>query len=108
MIEVKKKVRIVMQKMGPNDPVTILRGDIVSSNQNAIVIMGRRFAKVIDAASNRAEEKPLDDRQKQYLIPYQGVRFVEVITDGSPEDLLDRKIRVEPPIRRKGAFALID
>ncbi len=108
MIEAKKKVRIVMQKMGPNDPVTILRGDIVSTNQNVIVIVGRRFAKVIDAASTRAEEKPLDDRQKQYLIPFQGIRFVEVIADGSPEDLLDKKIRLEPPIRRKGAFALID
>lgn len=108
MIEAKKKVRIVMQKMGPNDPVTILRGDIVQTNSNAMVITGRRFAKVIDAASTRAEEKPLDDKQKQYLIPFQAVRFVEVIADGSPEDLLDKKIRLEPPIRRKGAFALID
>lgn len=108
MLEAKKKVRIVMQKMGPNDPVTIMRGDVVQSNQNALIIVGRRFAKVIDAASNRAEEKPLDDKQKHYLVPFQSVRFVEVIADGSPEDLLDRKIRQEAPIRRKGAYALID
>ncbi len=108
MIESEKKVRIVMQKQGNADPVTILRGDVVQSNPNAILITGKRFAKVIDAASNRAEEKPLDDKQKTYLIPFHAVRFVEVIAEGSPEDLLDRKIRQEPLIRRKGSYALID
>ena len=108
MIESGKKVRIVMQRIGTNDPNTILRGDILQSSASAVLISGRRFAKVIDTASNRAEEKPLDGKEKTYLIPFQSMRFLEVIQDGSPEAQLDQKIRSEPLIRRKGAFALID
>lgn len=108
MIEQGKKVRIVMHRAFENEPPTIFRGDVEESTDVILKILGRRYTKIFDSSSNRAEEKPLDGSDKHYAVPRDSIRFVEIIEKGSPEEELDQKIRSGQIIQRKGGFALID
>ncbi len=108
MIEDGKKIRIVMHRAFPDEPPTIFRGDVERSTETLLEILGRRYTKIFDSASNRAEEKPLDTTDKSYVIPLSSFRFIEIIREGSTEEELDEKIRSEQIIYRKGGFAVID
>ena len=79
MIENGKKVRIVMRRVFEHEPPTIFRGNLDGSSDAFLKILGRRFTKLVDTVSNRAEEKPLDEGDKIYVIPISSIRFVETI-----------------------------
>ncbi|MBI4230748.1 MAG: hypothetical protein HY608_07920 [Planctomycetes bacterium] len=86
----------------------MLRGTVQESGDFMLKISGRRFAKILESTTNRAEEKPLDAVEKIYVIPIQSIRFVELIQPDSAEAELDERIRQEPLLRRKGSLALLD
>lgn len=108
MFQAGQRVRIVLVRHPKEEVPTVLRGVIQESGELMIKISGRRFAKILESTSNRAEEKPLDAVEKCYVIPIQSIRFVEMIQPDSPEAELDERIRQEPLLRRKGSLALLD
>jgi len=108
MIEEGRRVRILMQRTFADEPPTIFRGDLKEATNLVLRIVGRRYTKIFDSASNRAEEKPLDAADKNYVVPLVSIRFFEIIEPGSPEEELDQRIRSEEIMQRKGGLALID
>ena len=108
MIEEGQRIRVVFHHFTKEDAVTVLRGDVLACDGTLLKIQGRRFGKVLDPNSSRAEEKPLDGFDKCFVVPLGAIRFLEMIAPGSPEAELDERIRSEPMIRRKGSFALLD
>lgn len=108
MFEANQRVRIVLLRHPKEDIPTILRGSVVECEDGILKLQGRRFAKILEPTTNRAEEKPLDAVEKCYMIPLHSVRFAELIQPNSAEAELDERIRQEPLLRRKGSLALLD
>ena len=108
MIEQGKRIRIIMTRAFEDEPPTIFRGELNGASEVMLEIIGRRYTKIFDTATDRAEERPLDQTDKTYAIPMASIRFVETIESGSREEELDQKIRSEKMIFRKGALATVD
>ncbi|MBI3269926.1 MAG: hypothetical protein HYZ53_12945 [Planctomycetes bacterium] len=108
MLQPNQKIRVVLKRDAKEDPLTVMRGDVTGCDEVLLTLKGRRYAKVMGTHSDRSEEKPLDESDKTYLLPWSSVRFVEMIQQGTREEELDQRVRRETMRYRKGTDVQIE
>jgi hypothetical protein len=98
-----QKVRLTCRKNYETQPLVIIRGVVFDSDQGGLGIRGRRFQQMV--GEEKKVEKPVDLEMKLYYLPFQAVKFIEVIEEGTRADRIDRRIKAEKPVdylERKG------
>lgn len=106
MFEVGGKVRVVMKRPFKEGPGVIFRGIVVAESVAGLHIRGREFAQQMSNVTARSEEKPVDQNEKDFFIPFDSMAYTEMILKGSREDKLDEMIQKEETVKRKGRMML--
>ena len=90
------RVRVVLRRNFREMPVDIMRGVVTDVNDAGITISGRHFQEFRDSVSGGYDERPLAAHTKVYFIPYNSIKYIDVIMPGSPESVLADKIENNP------------
>ena len=103
-----ERVRIVFTKSYEDAPLDIIRGRVTDQDEIGIKVSGRRYQKVMDG-DDKVIEKPVDEETKMLFIPYTSIRFCEIIVEGTREEEIDKRAKLERPlsrseIKKDGAF----
>lgn len=106
MFEISGKIRIVLNRPFKEGAGAIFRGQILEESTFGIRFRGREYAQQLNTTTSRYEEKPLDQNEKEYFIPYPSISYAELIHKDTPEDKLDEIIQKEPLVKRKGRIVL--
>lgn len=91
-----QKVRVTCRKNYESQPLVIIRGVILETDHNGVTVRGRRFQQML--GEEKRIEKPVDLETKLYYVPYQSIKFIEMIEEGSRADDIDRRIKAERPV----------
>lgn len=91
-----QKIRVTCRRNYETQPLVIIRGMVFDGDQGGISIRGRRFQQML--GEEKKLEKPVDLEMKLYYIPFQSIKFAEVIEEGSRADKVDRRIKAEKPV----------
>jgi hypothetical protein len=94
-----KKVRLVLWRTGSDGEgsVIVVRGTVTDESQTILRIEGRLYQQVLEG-SGETVERPIGPGNKMLLIPVATVRYGETIEPGTPEEELDRKVRLLKPL----------
>jgi len=95
-----QRVRIVLRRFHPQTPREIIRGIVTETDQNGFRVSGRRFQEVADLETSLATERPVEEEMKVYWVPFNSIRYSEIILPGSSSEQQDNDVQ-----RRKALTA---
>jgi hypothetical protein len=93
-----QRVRIVLRRFHPQTPREIIRGIITEVDQFGFRVSGRRFQEVADLETAVAVERPVEDDTKVYWVPFNSIRYSEIILPGSASEHEDNEIQRRKPL----------
>lgn len=96
-----QRVRIVLRRFHPQTPREIIRGIITEADQFGVRVSGRRFQQVADPATSLLQERPVEADTKVYWVPYNSVRYSEIIMPGSASEHEDNEIQRRKPLTQQ-------
>ena len=95
-----ERVRVVLRRSYQEQPLDIIRGRVTDQDQIGIKVSGRRYQKIMDEIENKIIEKPVDEETKMVFIPYNSIRICEIIVEGTREEEIDKRAKLEKPLTR--------
>jgi hypothetical protein len=91
-------MRIVLRRFHIQTPREIIRGIVTEVDQFGFRISGRRFQEVMDIESSSAVERPVEGDNKVYWVPFNSIRYSEIIIPGSVSEIQDNEIQRRKPV----------
>ena len=88
-----QRVKIVLRRMHPQTPRETIRGIITELDESGVRLSGRRFQEVLNTETNLAEERPVERATTIYWVPYNSIRYSEIIAAGSTSERLDNEVQ---------------
>ncbi len=93
-----QRVRIVLRRFHAQTPREIIRGIITEIDQYGFRVSGRRFQEVADLETSLAIERPVEDEMKVYWVPFNSIRYSEIILPGSVSEQQDNEVQRRKPL----------
>jgi hypothetical protein len=93
-----QRIKIVLRRFHVQTPREIIRGMITEIDEFGFRVSGRRFQEVTDLESSLPVERPVEGDNKVYWVPYNSVRYSEIILPGSSSEHLDNEIQRRKPL----------
>ena len=94
----RQRVRIVLRRFHPQTPREVIRGIITEVDQYGFRVSGRRFQEVADLETSTAMERPVEEDTKVYWIPFNSIRYSEIILPGSSSEHEDNEVQRRKPL----------
>jgi hypothetical protein len=94
----RQRVRIILRRFHPQTPREIIRGIITEIDQFGFHVSGRRFQEVADLGTSAAIERPVEEDTKMYWVPFNSIRYSEIILPGSPSEHEDNEVQRRKPL----------
>ena len=88
-----QRVMIVLRRFHPQTPREVIRGIITEVDEFGMRMSGRRFHEFPDRETGLQEEHPVERETKLYWVPFNSIRYSEIITAGSASERLDNEIQ---------------
>ena len=88
-----QRIKIVLRRFHPETPREVVRGIITEVDELGIRVSGRRFQDVPDFESSLPEERPVEPESKVYWIPFNSIRYSEIVTPGSSSEREDNDVQ---------------
>jgi hypothetical protein len=88
-----QRVRILLRRTHPQTPREIIRGIITEVDEFGIRVSGRRFQEVADSESLQPQERPVEPDTRVYWIPFNSIRYSEIILPGSASEHEDNEVQ---------------
>ena len=96
-----QRVRLVLWRTRDTEGTTIvIRGLVVDETSVLLKVDGRLYQQIIDENTGDTVERPIGDENKTLVVPVSTIRYGEVISEDTPEEELDRKIRLQKPLKK--------
>ncbi len=95
-----ERVRVVLRRSYQGQPLDILRGRVTDQDEIGIKVSGRRYQKIKDEIADKVIEKPVDEETKIIFVPYTSIRTCEIIVEGTREEEIDKRAKLEKPLAR--------
>ena len=95
-----ERVRVLLRRSYQNQPLDIIRGRVTDQDNVGIKVSGRRYQKIMDEAKDKVIEKPVDEETRMIFIPYTSIRTCEIIVEGTREEEIDKRAKLEKPLAR--------
>ena len=94
-----QRVRLVLWRTSGDHEgsVIVVRGMVTDESETILKIEGRLYQQGVDD-SGETVERPIGTENRPLLIPVNTVRYGEAIEPGTPEEELNRKIRLLKPL----------
>jgi hypothetical protein len=93
-----QRLRIVLRRFHVQTPREIIRGIITEVDDFGFRVSGRRFQEVIDLETSLPVERPVEADNKVYWIPFNSIRYSEIILPGSTSEHADNEIQRRKPL----------
>jgi len=93
-----QRVRIVLRRFHPQTPREVIRGIITEVDQYGFRVSGRRFHDVADLETSQPIERPAESDTKVYWVPYNSIRYSEIILPGSTSEQEDNETQRRKPL----------
>ena len=93
-----QRVRMVLRRFHPQTPRETIRGIITDVDEYGFRVSGRRFQDVTDLETSQPVERPVESETKVYWIPYNSIRYGEIILAGSASEQEDNEIQRRKPL----------
>ncbi len=93
-----QRVKIVLRRQHPQTPRETIRGIITEVDESGVRVSGRRFREVLNAEANLLEERPVERGTLIYWVPYNSIRYSEIIVAGSASERLDNEVQRRKPL----------
>lgn len=93
-----QRIKIVLRRFHIQTPREIIRGMITEVDEFGFRVSGRRFQEVLDLESSLPVERPVESDNKVYWIPFNSVRYSEIILPASASEHLDNEIQRRKPL----------
>lgn len=88
-----QRVKIVLRRMHPQTPRETIRGIITELDESGVRVSGRRFQEIQNAESHLLEERPVERTNTIYWVPYNSIRYSEIIAAGSLAERFDNEVQ---------------
>ena len=93
-----QRVKIVLRRFHPETPREIIRGIITEVDDTGVRVSGRRFQDYVSPEGRLPEERPVERTNKTYWIPFNSIRYSEIISPGSLSEKADTEIQRRKPL----------
>jgi hypothetical protein len=93
-----QRIKIVLRRFHAQTPREIIRGMITEMDDFGFRVSGRRFQEVLDLESSLPVERPVESDNKVYWVPFNSIRYSEIILPGSASEQLDNEIQRRRPL----------
>jgi hypothetical protein len=93
-----QRVMIVLRRFHPQTPREIIRGIITEVDEFGVRVSGRRFREMTDHDAPVPFERPVETETKVYWIPFNSIRYSEIILAGSVSERADVEIQSRKPV----------
>jgi hypothetical protein len=93
-----QRVKIVLRRFHPETPREIIRGIITEVDESGVRVSGRRFQDYVPKAAGLPEERPVERTNKIYWVPFNSIRYSEVIPAGSLSEKADTDVQRRKPL----------
>ena len=94
-----QRIKIVLRRFHPDTPRDVIRGIITEVDESGVRVSGRRFQEFAESAGSVPEERPAEKSNKIYWIPFNSIRYSEIIPPGSISERLDAEVQRRKPLR---------
>jgi hypothetical protein len=88
-----QRVMMVLRRFHPQTPREIIRGIITEVDEFGVRLSGRRFREVTDHDGHVGVERPVEAETKVYWVPFNSIRYSEIILPGSVSERADTEIQ---------------
>lgn len=93
-----QRIRIVLRRFHPQTPREVIRGIVTEVDEYGFRVSGRRFQDVTDLESSQPMERPVESDAKIYWVPYNSIRYSEIILAGSASEQEDNEFQRRKPV----------
>lgn len=93
-----QRIKIVLRRFHIQTPREIIRGIVTDLDDFGLRVSGRRFQEFTDLESSLPVERPVEPDAKVYWIPFNSIRYSEIILPGSPSEQADNEIQRRKPV----------
>ena len=93
-----QRVKVVLRRFHPQTPREVIRGIITEVDQYGFRVSGRRFQDVTDLETSQAIERPAESDTKVYWVPYNSIRYSEIVLPGSDSEQEDNEVQRHKPL----------
>jgi hypothetical protein len=93
-----QRVKIVLRRFHPQTPREVIRGIITEVDEFGFRVSGRRFQELADLETSLPAERPVESDNKVYWIPFNSIRYSEIILPGSTSEQLDNEVQRRKPL----------
>jgi len=93
-----QRIKIVLRRFHPQTPREVIRGIITDVDEFGFRVSGRRFQEVSDPEAFLPVERPVESDNKVYWIPFNSIRYSEIVLPGSPSEQLDNEVQRRKPL----------
>ncbi|MCG3149244.1 MAG: hypothetical protein PCFJNLEI_02704 [Verrucomicrobiae bacterium] len=93
-----QRIKIVLRRFHAQTPREIIRGIITELDDFGFRVSGRRFQEITDLETSLPVERPVEGDSKVYWVPFNSIRYSEIILPGSASEQLDNEIQRRRPL----------
>ncbi|HUK82141.1 MAG TPA: hypothetical protein VLZ12_05855 [Verrucomicrobiae bacterium] len=93
-----QRVKIILRRFHPQTPRETIRGIITEVDEFGFRVSGRRFQELSDLETSLPVERPAEPDNKVYWVPFNSIRYSEIILPGSTSEQLDNEIQRRKPL----------
>ena len=93
-----QRVKIVLRRFHPQTPREIIRGLITDVDETGLRVSGRRFQEVADMETAYVQERAVEADTKMYWVPFNSIRYSEIILPGSTSEQEDNEVQRRKPV----------
>ena len=95
---VNQRVMIVLRRFHPQTPREVIRGIVTEADEFGIRVSGRRFQEFSEREGSLPEERPVERETKLYWVPFNSIRYSEIIATGSDSEREDNEVQRRKPV----------
>jgi hypothetical protein len=93
-----QRIKIVLRRFHVQTPREMIRGMITEIDDYGIRVSGRRFQEIQDLETSLPVERPVESDNKVYWVPFNSIRYSELILAGSSSEHMDNEIQRRKPL----------
>jgi hypothetical protein len=93
-----QRIKIVLRRFHFQTPREVIRGIVTEVDEFGFRVSGRRFQEVMDLETSLPIERPVEGDNKVYWVPFNSIRFSEIILPGSVSEHQDTEIQRRRPL----------
>ena len=93
-----QRIKIVLRRFHIQTPREIIRGIVTDVDELGFRVSGRRFQEITDLETSLPVERPAEADSKVSWIPFNSIRYSELILPGSKSEQMDNEIQRRKPL----------